>query len=115
MAKRYVDAASLADKHRVSMSTIRRRIVEGKLFPGARKKDAGLGKIWQIPHHEAEAVSLKDISPKIYQKRYKIHIDTNTDDEDFADKSIIKSLEDRVTTLEQLLMKYLAGQLHKDD
>lgn len=51
------------------MSTVRRRITEGKLFPGAKKVELGYGERWLIPLAEAEAVSLADLSPKLDYSR----------------------------------------------
>lgn len=68
----YIAAAEVARAHNVSIHTIRRRILEGDIFKGAKKEEApGVSgsEIWVIPRAEVEAVSLREISPRLYQRR----------------------------------------------
>ncbi|XVS66016.1 hypothetical protein ACQPYE_08170 [Actinosynnema sp. CA-299493] len=102
MTTGYIEASSLAKKHNISISTIRRRVFEGKLFPGAKKRQVGLKEIWIIPRSEAEAASLKDISPKLHHKRRHSATDLTTEQ---ANPLAVKSLEDRIARLERLYVK----------
>ena len=110
MTKKYIEASSLAKKHKVSMSTIRRRISEGKLFPNAIKRQMGFGEIWLIPRSEANAASLKDISPKLYRERHSDETNLITKK---ADPLAGESLEKRVARLEQLFVKLAASDLSR--
>jgi hypothetical protein len=67
----YIAAAEVARAHNVSIHTIRRRIREGDIFKGAKKAPSvgGDGEIWIIPRSEVKSVSLREISPKLYQKK----------------------------------------------
>jgi hypothetical protein len=63
----YMWAATVARMYGVSVSTVRRRILEGVVFPGAKKMSMphyGAGEVWMIPRSEVESVSLKDLSPR---------------------------------------------------
>jgi len=59
----YISAASLARQYGISMSTMRRRIKEGVLFPGARKFATPAGELWFISKMEAQSVKFEQISP----------------------------------------------------
>jgi hypothetical protein len=66
----YIAAAEAARVHNVSIHTILRRIREGDIFKGAKKKASSVsrGEIWVIPRSEVESVSLIEISPKLTKK-----------------------------------------------
>lgn len=105
----YITASALAEEHSVTMSTVRRRIQEGVLFKGAKKEKMSFGEVWKIPRSEAEAITLKELSPKLFQARNKGKIEpTHNDGTELIPKSIDSSLEARVAAIEQLLIKHLA-------
>jgi hypothetical protein len=109
--KGYVQASEVAKKFDISSHTIRRRILEGKIFPGAKKVQMGFGEIWLIPKAIAESVSLKDISPKIYQDRYENKMtssDKGSVDISSPQSVKIKELEERIGVLERLVLKLVA-------
>jgi hypothetical protein len=112
----YIIAAHLAKKHQVSLSTVRRRIREGKLFPGARKADLVYGDRWLIPLAEADAVSLADLSPKVNHFRNE-HASRDGDSHGHPDQDLnlayLESLELRIARLERLLVKYLSLEVEE--
>ncbi|MFG2377600.1 hypothetical protein ACGFY9_39845 [Streptomyces sp. NPDC048504] len=107
MTEDLVSIASLAKKHGVSKSTVRRRVKEGKLFPGAKRVEYDHGQAWLIPQREAESVSLEDLSPRPrHQKQgtsYALERTQNI-------SSTLESLDERIAVLERLLPKILAGK-----
>ncbi len=108
-SEEYITASALAKKHNVTMSTVRRRIQEGKLFTGAKKDKLSFGEVWKIPRAEAEAVTLKELSPKLFQARNKDKIELN-DERQVQDmvQSPPESLEKRVAALERVLIQHLS-------
>ncbi|WP_189148182.1 helix-turn-helix domain-containing protein [Streptomyces lacrimifluminis] len=97
MTEDYVSIASVAKKYGVSKSTVRRRVKEGKLFPGAKRVEYDHGQAWLIPQREAESVSLENLSPRPRPRKQNI-------------SSTLESLDERIAVLERLLPKILAGK-----
>lgn len=95
----------------VSIPTILRRIQEG-IFPGAEKKPAPSsprGEMWVIPRSDVAAITLRDISPKIYYTRTKIKLEPSETDEPESVPSIdLNILEARISVLEQQVIKLLS-------
>jgi|ERR1700733_1407190 len=109
----YIAAAEVARLYGVSVHTIRRRIVEGTIFPGAKKEPApstGAGEMWVIPRSEVGSISLREISPRTYYKEL-TRLEPSAKDEHgsvgelYARASI---LENRVSVLEQQVVKLLS-------
>jgi hypothetical protein len=113
----YVSAAELAKQHQVSNSTIRRRIAEGRLFPGAKLVDTKLGKRWLIPRAEIESKSLEDVSQKRYLDGRSNQVDGPRSSwrQDLRRAKAARSLEDRVAILERLLLECLDRLDPKDN
>jgi hypothetical protein len=108
----YVALSEIARRYHVSMSTMRRRIAEGKLFPGAKKVPAyiGDGEQWVIPRAEAEVLSLEELSPKVYRSR-RVQSVVSEHASPQSDPEHLRSLEARVARLERLLLKCLDDSL----
>lgn len=109
MPEGYISAAEIAKRYGVSITTVRRRIAEGRIFPGAVKEKAALGEMWYIPRAEAERATLKDISPKVFQEKNKESFEPSTREEENrrSSEAAPEILEDRVARLERLFIKYL--------
>jgi hypothetical protein len=105
----YIAAAEVARVHNVSIHTIRRRIRGGGIFKGAKKvPNVSDGEIWVIPRSEVESVSLKEISPKLYQKRYANKLQPyGKDRHNTVPTSSLGELEDRVSVLERRMVRLL--------
>jgi hypothetical protein len=114
----YIAAAEVARLYGVSVHTIRRRIVEGTIFPGAKKEPApgtGAGEMWVIPRSEVGSTSLREISPRTYYKGL-TQLEPSAKDEHGSLSSIAVSelyarasiLENRVSVLEQQVVKLLS-------
>jgi hypothetical protein len=100
----YIWAATVARMYGVSASTVRRRILEGAIFPGAKKMPmpfSGAGEVWMIPRSEVVSLSLEDLSPRAHYRRAKATREAH----DQATRG--RSLEERVGVLETLMVKVL--------
>ncbi len=108
-SKEYVQVSELAKKFDISSHTIRRKIQDGKIFPGAKKESKSFGEMWMIPKEVAESVSLKEISPKVYQERHKNRMLSLSSEvhttEVRRDTNKIKELEERINLLERAVLK----------
>ncbi|NKE55353.1 hypothetical protein FXN61_00330 [Lentzea sp. PSKA42] len=108
----YVYAVSLARRHGVSMSTVRRRIKEGVLFPGARKLATAAGEQWMIPQAEAWNVKIDRISPRAHHRRLSAK-ELNAGE--IAEKGNASAdLESRIIELERLAERLLAEGADKE-
>jgi|GEM_PF-3012648 len=104
----YIEATEVARKFGVSIHTIRRRIREKKIFKGAIKLKLPAGERWLIPRSEVGQISMREISPKLYQERYKNKIESAPSNEEPQPLSpSIKSLEERLAIVERHLLKML--------
>ncbi len=105
MNPNYVSAASVAKKFDISMSTMRRRIMQGRI-PEARKMKSTSGEIWQIPRTLANKLTLKDLSPKRYQEQQgDIREELQPQATALKTEIVVENLEKRVAILEQLALK----------
>jgi hypothetical protein len=108
----YIAATEIARAYNVSIHTIRRRIREGDIFKGAKKKqDPGVDRseLWIIPRSEVESVSLREISPQLYQRRHANKFTPSAEDKhNVVPVSSLAELENRVSALEQHMMRLLS-------
>ena len=106
----YIVATEVAKKFGVSIHTIRRRMQEGKLFKGAIKVKLSSGERWLIPRSEISHLSMEQVSPRLFQERYKNRFEElhTKAEEQLSPKSNQRSLEERVSVLERLLLKHIA-------
>jgi hypothetical protein len=110
----YLAVVDVAKMFGVSVATIRRRIQEGDLFPGATKRPAPgipVEERWVIPRSEVELVSLREISPRTYYRRSENKLESSDKDEHGSvsspSPSELIALEARVSAIEQHLLKFL--------
>jgi hypothetical protein len=104
----YFEATEVARKFGVSIHTIRRRIQEKEIFKGAVKVKLGGGERWLIPRSALGSLTMEQISPKLYQERYKNKIKPTYNPEvPRSSLPSVKSLEQRVAVLERHLLKIL--------
>ncbi|HEV3321376.1 MAG TPA: hypothetical protein VG147_04195 [Solirubrobacteraceae bacterium] len=80
-----------------------------EIFKGAKKVPSVIdGEIWIISRLEVESVSLKEISPKLYYKRYANKLRRYDEDRHSAlPTALLAELEDRVSVLEQNMVRLL--------
>lgn len=105
----YVTLSEVARMHGLSVATIRRRILEGDTFPGAKKVPApslGAGEIWLVPRSEVESVSLEQVSPRTYYGRPINKHEPYGEDVSVSSTSV-RALEARVSALEQHMLRLL--------
>jgi hypothetical protein len=107
---RYVTLQVVARTYGVSTQTVRRRVLEGTLFQGAKKipGPAAGSEIWVIPHSEAAAISLTDLSPRTYHYRPTRQAVPQHDHH----STPLSMLEDRVATLEKLVQVLERAEKH---
>jgi hypothetical protein len=110
----YMWAATVARMYGVSVSTVRRRILEGVVFPGAKKMPMplyGAGEVWMIPRSEVASVSLKDLSLRAHYR----HAKSTGEDHGHDQTTSLSALEKRLSTLEALMVKVLARLPDQDE
>jgi hypothetical protein len=106
-SQEYISASEVATQYGVSLSTVRRRISEGKIFKGAKKRKMDVGERWFIPRSEVDNLSLEEISPKLFQEKRKSSVHPINYNNSSSSELTIRSLEERVARLERLLIKVL--------